>query len=605
MTIRVGILGCASIARRSLAPAFVGHESFQLVAVASRTAAKAEEMAAAHGARACTYDELVGAADVDLVYCPLPNGLHYEWVWKLLENGKHVLCEKSLACSPAQVRSLVALARRRRLLLMESFQFRFHAQNLFVKRLLAEGAIGRLQGMTARFSFPKLADKDNIRYDPRLGGGALLDTGAYAIKATTYILGRDVKVASATSSRDEDWAVDKDGELVLRRDDGIESEASYSMDADYRCGYVIRGSHGEIATTRAFTARADFDAEVTVTDATGTRTHRFRDDHFARLLDHIAQTLATGDFTEEYEEDLVQARLVGEAASLLGLDFVRRRALFGANGYLGTQLATACRLADEACDLYDLPSADITDAAFWETFDPARYSSILFFAGLTGTARSNANRELYEKVNVEGLARFLARLEPLGAAAPKVIYPSSRLVYRGTDLPLTEDAPKEAKTVYAENKLTCERMLEEAGARWGLRYAVLRICVPYGMLAPSERSYGTLGFMIGQAREKGRIVVYGDGSQRRTFTHVSDVCRIVRRLADGPWTGIFNMGGCDRSIRDVAELVAARMGATVALEPWPAEALALESGSTVFDSSRLDGETANAGYRQIEESLDF
>ena len=60
---------------------------------------------------------------------------------------------------------------------------------------------------------------------------------------------------------------------------------------------------------------------------------------------------------------------------------------------------------------------------------------------------------------------------------------------------------------------------------------------------------------------------------------------------------------CEQS--DVAELVAARMGATVALEPWPAEALALESGSTVFDSSRLDGETANAGYRQIEESLDF
>jgi len=604
MTTSVGILGCANIARRSLAPAFAAHVAFRLVAVASRTAQKAEDLASAYDARACTYAELVEAPDIDLVYCPLPTGLHYEWVRRALENGKHVLCEKSLACSPAQVQELVALAKRRHLLLMESFQFRFHAQNLFVKRLLAEGAIGAVTGMEARFSFPKIEDAANIRYDPQLGGGALMDTGAYAIKATTYILGRDVSVVSAASSRDDGWAVDKDGELVLRRTDGVESAASYSMDAAYRCGYVVRGERGKISTTRAFTARADFDAEVSVTTPAGTQKHVFRDDHFARLLDHVADALTDGDFAEEYEEDLVQARLVGETARRLGLDLVRRRALFGANGYLGSQLAAACAAAGEIVDRYDLPSADVTDEAFWMSFDPARYSSILFFAGLTGTARSNANRDLYRKVNVDGLAGLLKRLEPFGAAAPKVVYPSSRLVYRGSPQPLSEDSPKEAKTVYAENKLECERMLEDAACKWGLRYAVLRICVPYGELVPSVRSYGTLGFMVSQAREKGRITVYGDGSQRRTFTHVHDICRVVRLLADGPMAGIYNLGGCDRSIRDVAELVASRLGAEVATEPWPAEALELESGSTVFDSSRLDG-LAVGGYRRIEDALEI
>ena len=139
--IRVGIMGCAAIAKRSLAPAFVAHPSFRLTSIASRTTEKAEEFAGQYGARPCSYDELVAAGDVDLIYCPLPTGLHAEWVEKCLLAGKHVLCEKSLASTYEEVYHLVELARARHLLLMESFQFRFHAQNLYVKKLLREGVI--------------------------------------------------------------------------------------------------------------------------------------------------------------------------------------------------------------------------------------------------------------------------------------------------------------------------------------------------------------------------------------------------------------------------------------------------------------------------------
>ena len=97
--IRVGILGCASIARRSLIPAFAGHPAFKVALVASRDPAGVAAVAGQYGCGTCTYDELVGSADVDLVYCPLPTGLHHAWVKRCLEAGKHVLCEKSLACS--------------------------------------------------------------------------------------------------------------------------------------------------------------------------------------------------------------------------------------------------------------------------------------------------------------------------------------------------------------------------------------------------------------------------------------------------------------------------------------------------------------------------
>ncbi|MBC7603407.1 MAG: Gfo/Idh/MocA family oxidoreductase, partial [Ramlibacter sp.] len=80
--IRIGIVGCAKIARRSMAPAIrqLG-DDFELVAVASRDAAKAATFAAEFGCEAVTgYDALVERPDVDALYVPLPTGLHPEWV---------------------------------------------------------------------------------------------------------------------------------------------------------------------------------------------------------------------------------------------------------------------------------------------------------------------------------------------------------------------------------------------------------------------------------------------------------------------------------------------------------------------------------------------
>ena len=593
--IRVGILGCANIAKRSLAPAFAAHGDFRLVAVASRTAEKATELASVHGARPCSYDELIAADDVDLVYCPLPTGLHYEWVRRALEAGKHVLCEKSLGCSYLQVRTLVELARKNGLLLMESFQFRFHAQNLFVRRLIDSGKIGRVVGVTTRFSFPAIANPNDIRYSRELGGGGLLDTGAYAIKSSTYLLGKDLSLRSAKVSTASSWAVDKDGEFVLERSDGVVSEASYSMDSEYRCGYVVRGTEGEISTTRAFTARADFDAEVVVRIGGQTERRTFRDDHFARLLDAVSAKIRAADFEEEYQEDLVQSRLLDAIARRLGYDLVARYAVFGSRGYLGAQLVSHFRSKGIVCDELDLPEADVTSPSFWKSFDPTRYSGVLFFAGLTGAAASNANRERYVAVNEGGVRNLIAKLRPLGELAPKVVFPSTRLVYKGAGRPLPEDAEKECKTVYAETKLRAEELLRDAG----VPYAVIRICVPYGSIVSHGYSYGTLGFMIRQAKE-GRITLFGDGGQRRTFTHVRDICEAVGRLLADDATGIFNVGGADRSLAEAAHFVASRFSAKVDFVPWPKEALALESGSTVFDSSRLDALLPAHRYAVLE-----
>ena len=318
--IRVGILGCASIAKRSLAPAFAVHQAFDVAAIASRSADKAKEFAGVYNARPCTYDELVASQDVDLVYCPLPTGLHYEWVKKCLENKKHVLCEKSLACNFDEVNDLVAIARGNKCFLMESFQFRFHPQNIYVKRLLAERAIGEIRGIDVKFGFPPFPDGNrNIRYSKALGGGALLDSGAYTVKATTYLFGDEFQVRMAMCGKHYGCEVDLDGHLWLQSASGLVSKTTYGFHNYYQCGYEIWGEKGKITTTRAFTAKPDFEAEVRLETQAGLKLERFKADHFALMLDYIAKQIASRRLEEEYTQCLVQSRILTQAQHALGL----------------------------------------------------------------------------------------------------------------------------------------------------------------------------------------------------------------------------------------------------------------------------------------------
>ena len=298
--IRVGILGNANIARRSLIPAFTAHPAFEVMGVASRSGD-------------ISYADLLARKDVDLIYCPLPTGLHYEWVKRALEAGKHVLCEKSLACTYAEVQDLVDTARRNWRFLMESFQFRFHAQNLYVKELLARKAIGEIRQMTVRFGIPPFPEgAKNIRYSKELGGGALLDNGAYTVKCTTYLFGREnVRVLAAVHGGETSLLgnVDLTGAMMLTVG-GIPVQTAYGFDHFYQNGYEIWGKDGRISTVRAFTAREDFAAPVILETRAGKEVKAFCDDHFARLLDYLAKMIPLGNYEEECEECLTQAKLL-------------------------------------------------------------------------------------------------------------------------------------------------------------------------------------------------------------------------------------------------------------------------------------------------------
>jgi len=180
--IRWGILGTGNIARQ-FAAGVATSQSGVLRVVASRDAAKAAAFASVNGIPESEgeYVALLRRMDVDAVYVSLPNALHHEWTIAALNAGKHVLCEKPFALTPAQAQDMFSAADRAGRVVMEAFMYRCHPQTHAVQHAVAGGAIGRVTQIRASFCYRTSKIAGNVRFDPALAGGALMDVGCYCL----------------------------------------------------------------------------------------------------------------------------------------------------------------------------------------------------------------------------------------------------------------------------------------------------------------------------------------------------------------------------------------------------------------------------------------
>jgi len=309
--IRVGVMGCAQIAERSVIPAMLELPEFELLAVASRTKEKSELFATRFGCQAIVgYDKLL-SAEIDAVYMPLPTGLHEEWVEKCLKAGKHLLVEKSFACDHASAKRLIELAKASKLVVMENFMFLNHGQHQVVKELLDSGEIGELRCFRSSFGFPPL-DPSNFRYDKVLGGGALLDAGAYTVRASQLFLGDELSVAAASLNYGDNEA-DIYGGAFLKSPNGMFSEVGFGFDNYYQCNYELWGSKGKITAHRAFTPKPDQEPEITIETPDGTRTIRAKaENHFKSRLKEWSQCIMSKNLETGHGDILNQSRLLDE-----------------------------------------------------------------------------------------------------------------------------------------------------------------------------------------------------------------------------------------------------------------------------------------------------
>ncbi len=244
--LRWGVMGTGNIAGQFTRDLKSARRSV-VTAVGSRTQASADafaqawSIAQAHG----SYDALLADDTVDAVYVSLPNTMHAEWTIKALSAGKHVLCEKPLAMTGHEAEAMFAAAQDAKRVLVEAFMWRCQPVTHRLVEAVREGEIGTLRQIDTSFCYATNKIDGNVRFDPRLGGGALMDIGCYCLSFGRLFAGTE-PVGFEVVGRVHETGVDEAGSGVVHYGNGLSMTFRFGMRVQSDNSAMLSGEAGWI-----------------------------------------------------------------------------------------------------------------------------------------------------------------------------------------------------------------------------------------------------------------------------------------------------------------------------------------------------------------------
>lgn len=309
---KFGVLSTANIGRIAVIPA-IQESDHELLAIASRDRGRAEEVAAAFDVPRSygSYDQLLEDGDLDAVYNPLPNSLHAEWTMRAADAGLHVLCEKPLGVDADEAVEMTEYCRDRDVTLMEAFMYRYHPRTERAVDLVDKTLEG-VRSVWATFQFPLGSDR-NIRLDPDLAGGSLMDVGCYAISAARLFLGEPTGVTARTfDSRSS--GVDTSVAVLLDFADGSTAHLSASFDTQDTQRYRVEAENGWLEAEEAFVPRGDGGVDIEY-EVNGRHVDETFDpiDQYLLEVNHFANCVSAGTTPRTDGENAVENMRVIDA----------------------------------------------------------------------------------------------------------------------------------------------------------------------------------------------------------------------------------------------------------------------------------------------------
>ena len=247
--VRWGVLGNAWIARDFMIPALEKSEICELAAVASRGRFPAE--IAPDAVHYDSYEALLADPTIEVVYVPTPNALHKKWTIAALEAGKHVLCEKPIACTAAEAEDMIAAAEKSGKLLMEAFMYRYGGKFRKMMEILKSGVLGKIKAVQGSHGYT-LDWASPAREDPALGGGCLYDVGCYVVDCMNAVAkqqGGKLQDAKALTMGNP---VDYHAAATLSYDCGILGVLESWFDAAQEQRILIAGEKGTLCVPMIF-----------------------------------------------------------------------------------------------------------------------------------------------------------------------------------------------------------------------------------------------------------------------------------------------------------------------------------------------------------------
>ncbi len=294
-TVKWGILSTANIAQTQLIPAIKHAENAEVVAIASR-GPKVHAIAENLGIEKAyeSYEELLNDHEVEVIYIPLPNDLHKEWVIKAAKAGKHIICEKPAALNEADLEEMITVCNEENVQFMEAFMYQFHPQHMRVKEIIDSGEIGEVKLYKSSHSFYLTDRKDDIRMNAEKGGGAIWDVGCYSVHAMQLILGNEVKSLSFKRIIDSKSNVDLSAFGIVELENGIHGMIDCSFDMTERNEYEIVGTKGTVKVKNAFRPdRLSGNGQITINTLTTERIEQTGGDIYKQEVEYFSGAVRT------------------------------------------------------------------------------------------------------------------------------------------------------------------------------------------------------------------------------------------------------------------------------------------------------------------------
>lgn len=253
--LKVGVIGCGSIARYRHLAEYQAHENVEITAVCDVVQERALEMAEKFGAAAYTdYQELLKNGEIEAVSICTPNALHAPMSITALQSGKHVLCEKPMATSLAEAEAMIEAAKVNKKKLMIAHNQRFVPSHDKAHELIQAGDLGRIYSFRTAFGHggPEGWSIDGANswfFDKKQAFiGAMGDLGVHKTDLMRFLLNEEFTEVAAfiETNAKQNTDVDDNAVFILKTENGIIGTlaASWSYGAKEDNSTIIYGEKG-------------------------------------------------------------------------------------------------------------------------------------------------------------------------------------------------------------------------------------------------------------------------------------------------------------------------------------------------------------------------
>jgi predicted dehydrogenase len=264
--IKFGIIGCSSIAERTVIPAILKAKNSELSFVGSRTEEKAKKFAKKFSCKKYgSYKEVLENNDIDAVYISLPIALQEKMVLDSAKAKKHILCEKSSTISFRSAEKMIQTCKKNNVQILEGFSFIHHPQQKKVSEYIKNNKIGDVFSFIGKYGFILPYSKNNFRFNKELGGGVLNDVGCYLIKASRMIFETNPISVNCNLYSEKKSDVDLKGSIYMKFPNNKIAVGLFSYLDNFQSNYEIWGQKGSISLERAFNAKYNVSTSIQTT----------------------------------------------------------------------------------------------------------------------------------------------------------------------------------------------------------------------------------------------------------------------------------------------------------------------------------------------------